>query len=52
LGGLDFGENIQHDVWNSPDGITWNLVTDTPPFDERHGHTAEVYKDKLFFVSG
>jgi hypothetical protein len=52
MGGLTFGDQISHDIWTSSDGINWTLLTDSPNFNERHGHIAEVYKDNLIIVSG
>lgn len=49
FGGYDTGQlrgdSYKEDVWNSPDGIEWTLVTDSAPWQGRRGHTVTVFDD-------
>ncbi|HPO15931.1 MAG TPA: hypothetical protein PLI09_20990, partial [Candidatus Hydrogenedentes bacterium] len=40
------------DLWNSSDGINWNLVTDTPPWRLRRYSAAIVFQDRLWLIGG
>ena len=60
FGGYDAGrtrgDTYLEDVWNSTDGTSWSLVTDTAPWKGRRGHTVTVFDDgsgeALFLVGG
>lgn len=41
-----------NNVYNSTDGITWNLVNDNPGFSERALNRTIVYNEKLMVVGG
>jgi len=40
------------DVWNSSDGINWNLVTNTAPFGARYQHGCLSFDGKLWVIGG
>jgi len=40
------------DVWNSPDGKTWNKVIDCAPWPARIWSSCAVYRDRLWLFSG
>lgn len=57
LGGTEnyFSENgtpFKNDVWSSPDGVTWERVTEHAPWSARAFANAVVLGDKLFLVGG
>ncbi len=45
-----------NDVWSSPDGVSWNLVTDTPAWEGRYYPTVSVFDDgtgeKIWMLGG
>lgn len=40
------------DVWKSPDGLNWSLVTDTAPWGSRTEHSVVVHDGKLWLLGG
>jgi leucine-zipper-like transcriptional regulator 1 len=56
IGGLYFDreKNIQdlNDIWNSSDGINWRRVTRSAPFSPRGGHSAFVFRGKIWILGG
>lgn len=40
------------EVYNSTDGVTWNLVTANAAFGGRSNHTALVFDDKMWVIGG
>jgi len=54
LGGVFGGEAgiIQNSIWTSPDGMTWTEEMPEPNWSERYGHTAVVYKDRIWVLGG
>lgn len=62
LGGISATNSFTytHDIWSSLDGITWvNEDTDSfvsgiqdAPWDQRQGHNALVFNDKLYILGG
>lgn len=40
------------DVWSSPDGINWKLVTTTPPFKNYMSYEATVFKGRMYVIGG
>lgn len=40
------------DVWSSPDGITWTLLTANAPFGKLTGHTATVFGNRIWLIGG
>lgn len=42
----------QNDIWSSPDGITWTLVTPVNPFAARQQHSAFVLGNRLWVFGG
>lgn len=51
LGGYD-GKNYFNDVWNSSDGITWNLVTEHAAWSPRTVTHPFVFKDRMYIIGG
>ena len=51
VGGTD-GKTFLNDVWNSTDGVTWNLVTANAPFSGRVRHNLVVFRHKLWLIAG
>jgi len=51
IGGTD-GKTFLNDVWNSTDGVTWNLVTANAPFAGRVRHNLVVFQHKLWLIAG
>jgi hypothetical protein len=41
-----------NDVWSSADGVNWTLLTDEAFPTGRAGHSAIVFKDKIFVMGG
>lgn len=57
FGGLSFGarlgdQNLKNDVWNSEDGIHWNLVTENAGWAPRYDQGATVFQDELWVAGG
>ncbi|NCB01748.1 MAG: hypothetical protein EOM67_06225 [Spirochaetia bacterium] len=57
LGGYSPGnrgnnDSYMEDVWKSPDGITWSLVTDNAPWHGRRGHAAVVFNNAIYIIGG
>lgn len=46
------GGDNNHDVWNSVDGINWNLVSDNLPFGTRYFPYVTVFQDKIYVIGG
>lgn len=44
--------SIYSDVWNSSDGVTWNLVTSNAPWGPREAHTSVVFDNKMWVLGG
>jgi hypothetical protein len=44
--------SLENDVWSSPDGEHWTLVTDSPGFDGKAGHTAVVHNNRIYVIGG
>jgi hypothetical protein len=51
IGGTD-GKTFLNDVWQSTDGITWNLVTANAPFAGRVRENLVVFHHKLWVIAG
>lgn len=54
LGGGTYNgiRNFYNDVWNSTDGITWNLVTANAPWAPRQYHDVIVYDSAMWVMDG
>ncbi len=57
LGGIEdyyFGDDksLKNDVWSSPDGKEWTLVTDNAGWLPRAYHQAVVFDDKIWILGG
>jgi hypothetical protein len=58
LGGWNPGDKVHFpticnsEVWNSADGIKWNLVLKQAPWEGRHCAGYIVFKDRMFIVGG
>lgn len=44
--------NFFNDVWRSTDGITWEQVTESAPWEPRAGLSAEVLGDHIYVLAG
>ena len=44
--------NFFNDVWNSKNGIDWNLVVNTSPWEPRQYHDITVWDNKLWIIGG
>lgn len=52
IGGLS-STIFHNEIWKSTDGINWaKVATTTPIFETRIQHTATVYNDKVWIISG
>ncbi|HVZ81943.1 MAG TPA: hypothetical protein VHE12_14235 [bacterium] len=56
IGGFDVGQSY-NDVWNSADGITWNLVlangtAGANHFSKRWGMSSAVYNNQMWLMTG
>jgi len=53
LGGwFDSSKPCPRDVWNTPDGKTWNLVQKTAPWKHSDLPMTLVFKDRMWFMGG
>lgn len=53
LSGANEGERRPFsEVWNTTDGITWNLITDTPPWMGRYWHTVAWFDNHIWLMGG
>ncbi|MCL4405961.1 MAG: hypothetical protein M1471_00295 [Patescibacteria group bacterium] len=57
IGGLSYGaklgeQNLKNDVWNSEDGIHWNLATSDGGWAGRYDHGTTVFNGKLWVAGG
>jgi hypothetical protein len=54
LGGYQGGDsaNLQNKIWTSMDGLTWTEEMPEAEWSERYGHTAVVYKDRIWVLGG
>lgn len=43
---------FKNDIWNSVDGINWNLVTNHAPFSERSDFGIVVFNSKIYLIGG
>jgi hypothetical protein len=52
--GLDGDSNPLYfsDIWNSTDGISWELAEPAPPFSYRLDHASAVFDGKLWVIGG
>lgn len=42
----------QNNLLNSSDGINWNVVNATPPFQTRFNHSSVVFDNKMWVIGG
>jgi len=49
-GGMDLEGKVFNDIWSTEDGINWKLVTETPPWKERQGHSLISYRNYLWII--
>lgn len=52
VGGDPIQKHYQYDVWNSPDGVLWEQVTNRVPWGPRVLHYTVAFKDKLWVMGG
>jgi len=52
IGGDANQGHYQYDIWNSENGRTWNLITDSVPWGPRVLHYTVVFKDKIWIMGG
>ncbi|MFN0274341.1 MAG: LamG-like jellyroll fold domain-containing protein [Chitinophagales bacterium] len=52
LGGDQLQGYFQNDVWNSADGLNWNLVLDSIPYETRMTHMFALHDDKMWIYGG
>ncbi len=50
-GTCDF-RTFNNDVWNSQDGVHWNLINESAPWTSRQYHSAVVFDDKIWVIAG
>ena len=55
LGGFPLAGNLTgipmcSDVWSSTNGEDWTLVTNTPGFGERYGHSVVIFNGKMWVI--
>ena len=50
IGGYSNG--LKNDVWNSTDGVNWEVLENNGSFDVRNEHSAAVYDDKIWIIGG
>lgn len=50
-GTYDF-RTFNNDVWNSPDGVNWNLVVEAAPWSARQYHSTTVFNDAIWVIGG
>ena len=46
------GDDIFGDVWSSPDGTNWSLLTDSTPWTNRYSHQVVVHNHQLYLMGG
>ena len=49
---VNFPKICNSEVWNSTDGITWNLILKQAPWEGRHCSGYVLFKGKMFIVGG
>jgi len=54
LGGATYAppSKFYNDVWNSADGITWNLVSSAAPWPAREWHSVAVFDNRMWVMAG
>jgi hypothetical protein len=52
IGGDANQGHYQYDVWNSENGKSWDLITDSVPWGPRVLHYTVVFKDKIWIMGG
>ncbi|PUA28107.1 MAG: hypothetical protein B0W54_16600 [Cellvibrio sp. 79] len=52
FGGRDADNNRLNDVWSSPDGRVWRLLTQNAHFDKLSNHKIVVFNDRLWAIAG
>ncbi len=54
LGGYEggFSANLKNKIWTSSDGTNWTDEFPEADWSERFGHTAVVYKDRIWVLGG
>jgi hypothetical protein len=50
--GSPLAHDYRNDIWYSEDGSHWKLATQHAPWSPRGGHTAVVYRNKLWVMGG
>jgi hypothetical protein len=52
LGGWIGNDNHAPEVWNTSDGINWNLVTNDAPWKDKKSANFVVFDDKIYALGG
>jgi PKD repeat protein len=52
IGGDSQSNGVLKTVYSSTDGITWTLVTSSPPWTQRYAHGGVVYNNKMWIWGG
>ncbi len=53
LSGANEGERRPYsEVWNTADGINWNLINDSPPWMGRYWHTIAWFDNHIWIMGG
>lgn len=52
IGGDNNRGYYQNDIWNSPDGANWDLVSESVPWAGRATHYVVVHNDKIWVMGG
>jgi len=50
IGGLDEFGDRKNDVWKTSDGVNWQLVTNTAPWEDTTFDNALVYKNEIWLL--
>lgn len=52
MGGLSADRTCLNDIWNSEDGLVWNLVTANAAWSPRFDVKVALVKEKIFLIAG
>ncbi len=52
IGGSKHSDNSLSDIWNTTNGIDWEVISDYNLWDYRKGHQVLVYNNRLWIMGG